>query len=98
MKLIVDIETDSLDAKNIWVAATKDIQTDEIRTFTVPVDFNNYIRNYNTLIGHNFLSFDAPVLNRLWGSNISVKRVCDTLVLSTLKSGYTRGYAKIGVQ
>lgn len=84
MELIVDIETDKLDAQTIWVAATKDVQTDEIRTFTVPVDFNSYIRNYDTLIGHNFLSFDAPVLNRLWGSNISVKRVCDTLVLSTL--------------
>jgi DNA polymerase-1 len=84
MELIVDIETDKLDAQTIWIAATKDVQTDEIRTFTVPVDFNSYIRNYDTLIGHNFLSFDAPVLNRLWGSNISVKRVCDTLVLSTL--------------
>ena len=84
MDLIVDIETDKLDAQIIWVAATKVIQTDEIRTFTRPVEFNNYIRNYDTLIGHNFLSFDAPILNRLWNSKISLKRVCDTLVMSTL--------------
>jgi DNA polymerase-1 len=84
MDLIVDIETDKLDAQTIWVAATKDVQTDEIRTFTRPVEFNTYIRNYDTLIGHNFLSFDAPILNRLWNSKIGVRRVCDTLVMSTL--------------
>ena len=90
MDLIVDIETDKLDAQIIWVAATKDIQTDEIRTFTRPVEFNNYIRNYDILIGHNFLSFDAPILNRLWNSKISLKRVCDTLI----ELGYSKSEAK----
>ena len=84
MDLIIDIETDSLDATRIWVAATKDIKTDEVRTFTRSVEFNAYIRNYDTFIGHNFLSFDAPILNRLWGSNILTSQIVDTLVLSTL--------------
>lgn len=85
---VIDIETDGLDATKIWVMCWKHIQsgetgecttTDQIRSFFNRTDGAIYI-------GHNILKFDAPVLNRLTGSSLSVANCIDTLVLSTLYS------------
>lgn len=35
-------------------------------------------------VGHNFLAYDLPVLNRLWNAGIGTSRVVDTFVLSQL--------------
>jgi len=35
-------------------------------------------------VGHNFLAYDAPMLNRFWGAAIPTHRVVDTFVLSQL--------------
>ena len=40
--------------------------------------------NIDQYIMHNGLSFDAPVLNRLLGTNIKPSQVLDTLILSQL--------------
>ena len=45
MALVLDIETDSLNATKIWVVATKDTDTKEIRTFTNPTKFADYIKD-----------------------------------------------------
>ncbi len=42
-------------------------------------------------VGHNILKFDAPALNRLAGTSLSVKNCIDTLVLSTLYSPSIEG-------
>ena len=91
MPLVVDIETDSLQANKIWVVVTKDTKTNEIRSFTEPVGFTNYIRDYDTFIGHNLLSFDVPVLNRLWGTHIKLSQIVDTLILSQLFNPNRKG-------
>ena len=43
MDVVLDIETDSLDATVIHVAVTKDIDTKEVRSFRSGKDFNLYI-------------------------------------------------------
>lgn len=43
------------------------------------------------MVGHNFLSYDAPVLNRLWSAGIPVQRIVDTFVLSQV---FNPSYAK----
>tara|TARA_R110000744_G_scaffold8984_1_gene29245 strand:- start:4631 stop:6358 length:1728 start_codon:yes stop_codon:yes gene_type:complete len=84
MALVLDIETDSLDAKKIWVVITKDTKTNEICIFREPTGFADHVRGYNTIIGHNLLSFDVPVLNRLWNAHIKLSQLVDTMILSQL--------------
>jgi DNA polymerase I len=83
--LIVDIETDSLDASTIHVVVTKDRDTKQVNSFRQAWEFNLYLREHPTLlVMHNGISFDAPTLNKLWGSKIKSNECIDTLVLSRL--------------
>jgi DNA polymerase-1 len=64
----------------------KDIDTN-ISTVFDPSNmhvFKNWSKNIDQYIMHNGLSFDAPVLNRLLGTNIKPSQVLDTLILSQL--------------
>lgn len=83
---VVDIEGDSLQATKIWVVVARNIIKPElVEVFTEADAFNKwYIENDPILVGHNLLSFDTPVLNRLWKSNIEMARCVDTLVMSYL--------------
>ena len=80
----IDIETDGLDATKIWVVVCQDIRTMEVRIFQDNINLNRYLNTYDKIIGHNVLSFDVPILNRLWNTNISKGRIVDTLILSQL--------------
>jgi hypothetical protein len=59
-------------------------------TFTDPKTIREWIDLQLTrkcvFVGHNLLSFDVPVLNRLVGTRIPVSRVIDTFILSMLYS------------
>ena len=37
-----------------------------------------------SVVGHNLIGYDLPVLKRLWGVSVAPERVVDTLVLSRL--------------
>lgn len=82
----VDIETDDLDAKKVWVMCWENIRNKEKGICTSYDEIRNFFLDNRDAIyvGHNFLKFDAPVLNRLCGTRIPVSRIVDTLVLSTL--------------
>ena len=82
--LFLDIETDKLDAEKIHVVVCKDGQTETLNYFTKASIFNKFILNYDILVGHNIVSFDAPVLNRLWNSCIPISKIVDTFLLSAL--------------
>jgi DNA polymerase-1 len=85
--VIVDIETDALDATVIHVACTRVVDTDERRTFIGDgLDhLPGYLSGYDRVIGHNALSFDIPIINRLLGGpDIPDEVVMDTLLLSQL--------------
>lgn len=83
---IIDIETNGLNPDIIWCACIQNIVTGEVLTFRDRVTFNAWLNTQNDpiFIGHNLLSFDVPVLNRLWAADINLLRCLDTLVLSYL--------------
>ena len=86
MKVVLDIETDQLDASVVNCIVAKDIETN-VSTVFDPSNmhvFKNWSKNIEQYIMHNGLSFDAPVLNKLLGTNIKPSQVLDTLILSQL--------------
>ena len=83
MNLVLDIETDSKQSK-IWLCYTHNSDTNEYICHTKPDTLIPLINKAERLIGHNLIGFDAPVLNKLWGTKIGLKKVRDTLIMSRL--------------
>ena len=86
VKVVLDIETDQLDASVVNCIVAKNIDTNLVTVFD-PDNmhvFKNWSKNIEQYIMHNGLSFDAPVLNKLLGTNIKPSQVLDTLILSQL--------------
>ena len=80
---MLDIET-TLSHGTIWLAITRNLDTDEVQCHTAPKTLNSLIGPNDLLIGHNIISFDAYHLNRLWGTKIRLSQLTDTLMLSRL--------------
>ena len=87
----MDIETESLDPKYIWVICAEDVETGEREQFcnltTIPEErdrFVEYCSTIDSFVFHNGLGFDVPVINRLLGQVIDPQKVIDTLVVSRL--------------
>lgn len=83
MRIVLDIET-NLAHDKIHVAVTKDIDTGEVKTWKHPNGLNDYLSKATILVGHNLISFDAVILNRIWKTKIRLKNVFDTLIVSRL--------------
>lgn len=83
-----DIEADDLLAKatKIWCATVLNLVTKEERFFLDADEFKAFLDEHGDAIfvGHNFLAYDAPMLNRFWGAGIAASRIVDTFVLSML--------------
>jgi DNA polymerase-1 len=89
LQVICDIETESLNPNKIHLIVCLDTETEEIRRFydvhsSGKAEFLSYAATVKKWIGHHFLGFDAPVLNRLCNLSIGPEDVIDTLVLSRL--------------
>lgn len=82
-RLVVDIET-TLDHKTIWLCCTKNIDTGETHKWYQAKAFQDYIADATLLIGHNLISFDAYLLNKLWMTRIVLTKCYDTLLVSRL--------------
>jgi len=86
VKAVIDIETDSLDASKIHCIIAKDIDTGKVYPF--PPDmihgFKCWSVGVEQFIMHNGLSFDAPIMNKILGTDIQPSRIVDTLILSQL--------------
>ena len=82
-RIEIDIET-TLNHQTIHLAVTKNIDTGEIKTWKAASGLWDYIADATSLIGHNLIGFDAPILYRLWKTKIGLKQVTDTLILSRL--------------
>ena len=82
----VDIEADSLNPTRVWVVCWENIRSGEKGHATSYEDIRNFFESTkgSYYVGHNFLKYDAPALNRLVGTRIAVSRIIDTLILSTL--------------
>lgn len=86
-KCICDIETDGVEnCKHIWCCVCRDVDTDVITVFREGDDekAREFFRDYDRVIGHNFISFDRFWLKELWNVDIPVDNVIDTLVLARL--------------
>ena len=83
MRIVLDIET-NLKHDTIHLVVTKDIDTGEVNTWKEASQLREYLKDATLIIGHNVISFDAPILNRLWKTKIRLKNVQDTLILSRL--------------
>ena len=84
MKLIFDIETDDLDATKIWCIVAKELDGKSYRFTPDEIeDGIKLLQDADTLIGHNIIGFDLPVLGNLY--NFKYKgNIIDTLVMSRL--------------
>lgn len=83
-----DIEADNLkeQATQVWCAWVVNCVTGKEHGFWEKDKFNDWLsQNPDAiLVGHNFIAYDAPMLNRFWSSRIGVSRIVDTYVLSQL--------------
>ena len=82
MKLYLDIET-TTDHKKIWCCFTYDEQNGYV-CHTKADTLTPLIASCETVIAHNLIGFDGPVLKRCWGVSIPAKKAKDTLILSRL--------------
>lgn len=80
---ILDIET-TLDHGTIWCVVIRDIDTGKVEWALNPETLKKLIGPQDILIGHNLISFDVPILNRLWKMRIPLTNCIDTLILSRL--------------
>ena len=109
MELVFDIETDDLNATKIHCIVAQDVDTQEVYSFTPDKLQEGYefLAKADTLIGHNIIGFDIPMVHKFSDVDLSSIPVIDTLVLSRLfnpnrdgghsleKWGYKLGYHKI---
>jgi DNA polymerase-1 len=83
--LIFDIEANGLDPDKVWCIVAKEVDKD--RTYTFGPDCIDkgiaLLNQADTLIGHNILGYDLPVLKKLYNFNFKGK-IIDTLTLSRL--------------
>jgi len=88
--IIIDIETNST-ATHIWCAVTKDLSTKEVRVWEEKDQLAEYLTERSTLIGHNIIGFDQPVLQKVWGIDTTHHTMSDTLVMSRLLNPIIEG-------
>jgi DNA polymerase-1 len=75
--LVLDIET-NLAHDNIWCCVAND------DVYTNANGLQELIDSHDIIVGHNIIGFDGPVLSRVWGVQIPLSKVRDTLVMSRL--------------
>ena len=83
MRIVLDIET-NLAHDKIHLVVTKDIDTGEVNKWKQASNLLEYLKDVSLIVMHNGISFDAPVLNRLWKTKIRLNQVYDTLIVSRL--------------
>lgn len=96
--LVVDIETDGLNATKLWCLVAQDVKTEEMFSFSdddadLPsiAEGIKMCEEAERLVAHNGIGFDFSVIDRLFGTNLLDKPIHDTWVMSqTLQ--YKRGH------
>jgi len=120
MNLLFDIETTPISAYDIGLnnidvihcIVAQDVDSEEIFTFK-PWELDagvELLNNASTLIGHNIIGFDIPILTKLTSFKIGSKKIVDTLIASRLfnpsregghsldKWGYKLGFLKTKIE
>lgn len=93
MRVVIDVEANGLEnPTKVWVVVCKDIDTGDFHIFRELDDagrrreFLHFCSKINLFVGHNWLGYDYPVLNRLVGLNLPnlIEVSIDTLIVSKL--------------
>lgn len=84
--IVLDIETDGLRPKTIWCCCCYNPSEDSFQVFHEDTKeaCKEYLEKQDLIIAHNGINFDFPVLKQLWGVELKVAQVYDTLVASRL--------------
>ena len=83
-KIIFDIEADGLNPNNVWCIVAKELNgTSHTFDNTQIEEGIKFLQEADTLIGHNIIGYDIPVLEKLYGVKFNCK-IEDTLVMSRL--------------
>ena len=99
MDLVFDIETDDVQATKVWCIVAQDAGSGQIYKFA-PHQLESaleLLQKADTLIGHNVIGFDIPVVHRLLGVDLSNIKVIDTLALSRLFNPSREGGHSLGM-
>ena len=83
MRIALDIET-NMAHDVIHLCVTQDIDTGEVRVWKTQDGLWDYLKDATLIAAHNGISFDFPILNKLWKTKIGLKQAYDTLVVSRL--------------
>ncbi len=86
----LDIETDSLDATMIHCVVTFDSDVG-VRVWRDSSGLQEFLDQFQEVVAHNGLSFDFPVLAKLWNVRIKFDQMVDTLVLSMMENPAREG-------
>ena len=90
-----DIEADGLkkEATQIWCSCLINVVTREEFEFLCSEDFHAFMQDRSdlVLIGHNFLAYDGPMLNKFWQTKIKSGQIIDTFLLSQLYNPNLKG-------
>jgi DNA polymerase I len=80
--IYLDLEANGLTPDTIWCVVTSENGVSTVHT--TPDTLSEALRGSVSVVGHNLIGYDMPVLERLWGITVAPERVIDTLVLSRL--------------
>ncbi len=86
--VFIDIETDSLDATQIYCAVT--LEGGKYIEWISGTTLQEYLDDA-IVVAHNGLSFDFPVLAKLWNVRLKLENMRDTLVLSMMDNPAREG-------
>lgn len=84
--LVVDIEANGLRPTKIHCCCCYDPDTKTFQNFheDSKEDCKKTLESCDLIVMHNGCDYDCPVLKRLWGVNLKVKQIYDTIVMSRL--------------
>lgn len=86
----IDIEADSLTPTVIWCMVAINCGTRECRKFTGLSSIREFIQSEkqagSKFVGHNIIGYDAPSLNRIAKTNLTISDLVDTMVMSMVYS------------
>lgn len=82
-RIALDIET-NMAHDVIHLCVTQDIDTGEVKVWKAPTGLWDYLKDATLIAAHNGISFDFPILNKLWKTKIGLRQAYDTLVVSRL--------------
>lgn len=83
MKIVLDIETNKAH-DIIWCVITRNIDNGEVKVWKHQDGLQKYLDSCTSIIMHNGINFDGPVLKKNWKIIMRKTQVCDTLVISRL--------------